>query len=130
MTDGASARAVTPINREYVLYLQSKLLRAEAGLAAMNERYDRAKARFDRVQARRGITPDSDVVNYVEVKSINPELKFWYSKVEHYQREVAAYGAAQTGLDAGWRMLASGGYRTPAEKARAREGTQPLRRAG
>jgi hypothetical protein len=129
MTDGASARAVTPINRDYVLYLQSKLLRAEARLAAMNDRYDRAKERFDRGQARRGITPDYDVVNYVDVKSMNPELKFWYSKVEHYQREVAAYGAALTGLDAAWRMLRADDHRPPVENARARAGRQPLRRA-
>lgn len=127
MTAPASARAVTPINRDYVLYLQSKLRQAEAGLAAMNESYDRAKARFDRVQARRGITPDSDVVNYVEVKSMNPELKFWYSKVEHYQRELAAYGAALTGLEAAGRMLGHHGYRMPDEYARARQ--RPLRRA-
>lgn len=129
MTAGASADAVTPINRDYVLYLQSKLLRAEARLSAMNERYDRAKTRFDRSQARRGISPDFDVVNYVEVKSMNPELKFWYSKVEHYQREVAAYGAALTGLDAACRMLRSDGYRPPVENTRVRVGKQPLRRA-
>jgi hypothetical protein len=130
MTAGALTRAATPTNREYVLYLQSKLLRAEARLAAMNERYDRAKARFDRGQARRGITPDFDVVNYVEVKAMDPELKFWYSKVEHYQREVAAYGAALTGLEAAGRMLGSPGYRPPVEKTRARTDRQPLRRAG
>jgi hypothetical protein len=129
MTAGASARTVTPINRDYILYLQSRLLKAEAGLAAMNERYDRAKARFDRGQARRGITPNFDVVNYVEVKSMNPELKFWYSKVEHFQRQVAAYGAALTGLEAADRMLGSAGNRMPGENTRAREGGQPLRRA-
>jgi hypothetical protein len=129
MTAGASARAITPINRDYVLYLRSKLLRAEAGLAEMSEKYERVKARFDRGQARRGITPDYDVVNYVEVKSMNPELKFWYSKVEHYQREVAAYGATLTGLDAAWRLLGSGGYRTPDEHTRAPEDSQRLRQA-
>jgi hypothetical protein len=127
MTAGVSAHAVPPINRDYILYLQSRLLKAEADLAAMNERYDRAKARFDRGQARRGITPVTDVVNYVEVKSMNPELKFWYSKVEHCQRQVAAYGAALTGLEAAGRMLGRDGYRMPADDTRVPE--QPLRRA-
>jgi hypothetical protein len=130
MTLGATAHVVTPINREYVQYLQTKLLKAEAGLAAMNDKYERAKARFDRNQARRGITPGFDVVNYVEVKSMNPELNFWYSKVEHYQREVAAYGAALTGLEASWRMLGSEGYQAPVENTRAGKGRKPLRRAG
>lgn len=93
--------------REYVHYLRGKLVRAEAGLTAMNDRYDRARTHFDRTQARRGITPDTDVVNYIELKSMNPELKFWYSKVEHYQREVAAYGTALTGIEAAHRMLGS-----------------------
>lgn len=96
---------VLPINRDYVLYLQSKLLEAEAGLAAMDEEYAQTKARFDRNYARRGITPEADIVGYIDVMGLNPELKFWYSKVEHFQREVAAYGAALTGLEAARRML-------------------------
>ena len=117
----AFQRAATPADREYVFYLRGKLLTAEAGLAAMNENYDRAKMRFDRRQARRGITPESDLVSYLDVKSMNPELKFWYSKVEHLQREVAAYGAALTGLEAAGRMLGS--------DLRVRDNGRPLSRA-
>jgi hypothetical protein len=106
MTISQQAPAVSANQREYVRYLRSKLVKAEAELAAMNDRYDRAKAHFNRTQALRGITPETDVVNYIELKTMNPELKFWYAKVEHYQREVAAYGAALTGLEAAGRMLA------------------------
>ncbi|MGC1214885.1 MAG: hypothetical protein WA890_26950, partial [Micromonospora sp.] len=106
------------IPREYVRYLQARLLEAEASLAAMNEKYDRTKARFDRCYARRGITPDADIVSYINAKTMNPELKFWYSKVEHFQREVAAYGAALTGLDAARRLLGDDRARVPAESAR------------
>ncbi|SCF15519.1 hypothetical protein GA0074695_3842 [Micromonospora viridifaciens] len=106
-----SALAVPSVPRSYVRYLQAKLLEAEAGLTAMNEKYDRTKARFDRCYARQGITPESDIVNYINAKSINPELKFWYGKVEHFQRELAAYGAALTGLEAASRMLGDDGYR-------------------
>jgi len=91
--------------RDYVHYLRGRLAKAEAGLAAMNDRYERARTHFNQTQARRGITPETDVVNYIELKSMNPELKFWYSKVEHYQRELAAYGTALTGLEAAHRML-------------------------
>ncbi|MGS2617171.1 hypothetical protein ACVCAH_21995 [Micromonospora sp. LZ34] len=119
LTTTRRALASPSIPREYVVYLQAKLLEAEASLAAMSERYDRTKARFDRCCARRGITPDEDIVNYINSKSMNPELKFWYSKVEHFQREVAAYGAALTGLEAAHRMLGpSGGYGVRAENRR------------
>lgn len=120
---------VPPADREYVFYLRGRLIKAEAGLAAMNEKYDSAKARFDRRQARRGISPESDLVSYLDVKSMNPELKFWYSKVEHYQREVAAYGAALTGLEAARRMLSSDGHHVPAQSLRVRDGGRPLPRA-
>jgi hypothetical protein len=99
--------AVPPITRGYVMHLQARLLEAEAGLIAMNDRYHQVKARFDRNCARRGIAPEDDIVNYINVKSLNPELKYWYSKVEHFQREVTAYGAALTGLEAARRMLGS-----------------------
>lgn len=113
------ALAVPPINRDYVLYLRAKLFEAEEGLAGMSEKYAQAKAHFDRSCARRGITPESDIVGYIDVKALNPELKFWYSKVEHFQREVAAYGAALTGLEAALRML--GGYRVYVENGRVRD---------
>lgn len=107
MTISLEDQVVTPAYREYIHYLRGKLAKAEAELAAMNDRYDRAKAHFNQTQARRGITPETDVVNYIELKTMNPELKFWYSKVEHYQREVAAYGTALIGLEAAHRMLGS-----------------------
>jgi hypothetical protein len=105
MTISLADQVVTPAYREYVHYLRGRLAKAEAALAAMNDKYDRAKAHFNHTQALRGITPETDVVNYIELKTMNPELKFWYSKVEHYQREVAAYGTALTGLEAAHRML-------------------------
>ncbi|MFI2648461.1 hypothetical protein [Micromonospora fulviviridis] len=48
----------------YVRYLRDRLLEAEAGLTAMNERYERTKAGFDRCYARRGITPDTDIASW------------------------------------------------------------------
>jgi hypothetical protein len=129
MAASLPARAVPPTHRDYVLYLQAKLVKAEAGLTAMSEKYERAKARFDRSHARRGITPESDLIGYIDVKAMNPELKFWYSKVEHFQREVAAYGAALTGLDAAQRMLSSDGYRVRVENGRVRDSRRGLSRA-
>ncbi|MCP3782143.1 hypothetical protein NLX85_02000 [Micromonospora sp. A3M-1-15] len=114
----------------YVRYLRDRLLEAEAGLTAMNERYERTKAAFDRCYARRGITPDTDIVGYINAKAMNPELKFWYAKVEHFQRELAAYGAALTGLAAADRMLAVDGPRVPADRQRARTGRPNLNRVG
>jgi hypothetical protein len=105
MSISLADQVTSPAYREYVHYLRGRLVRAEARLTAMNDRYERAKAHFDRTQARRGITPETDVVNYIDLKSMNPELRFWYSKVEHFQREVAAYGTALTGLEAAHRML-------------------------
>jgi hypothetical protein len=107
-----------------VLHLQTKLLEAEAALLAMNEKYDHVKARFDRSYARRGITPDTDIVGYIDVKTKNPELRYWYSKVEHFQREVAAYGAALTGLDAGHRMLAAAAHQPTATNGRVVQETR------
>lgn len=125
-----SASAGPAIPREYVRYLQARLLEAEASLAAMNEKYDRTKARFDRCYARRGITPDADIVSYINAKTMNPELKFWYSKVEHFQREVAAYGAALTGLEAARRMLGEDRSRVPVESARIGSSRHGFNRAG
>jgi hypothetical protein len=112
------ASSAPPVPREYVRYLRNRLLEAEAGLTAMSEKYERTKARFDRCYARRGITPESDIVGYINAKSMNPELGFWYAKVEHFQRELAAYGAALTGLAAANRLLDQDGQRAPAEGPR------------
>jgi hypothetical protein len=119
----APRRTVTnaPIPGAYVLHLQTKLLEAEAGLLAMNEKYDQVKARFDRSYARQGITPETDIVTYQNVKAQNPEIRFWYSKVEHFQRQLAAYGAALTGLEAGHRLLAVAGYPANAGVSRVQE---------
>ena len=97
----------SPVNRDYVRYLQAKLVEAETGLLEMSQKYGAAKARFDLQCARRGIAPDADIVSYQELKQLHPELGFWYSKVEHFQREMAAYGAALTGIEAARRMLGS-----------------------
>lgn len=129
-TTSRSASAVPPIPREYVRYLRNRLLEAEAGLTAMTERYERTKARFDRCYARRGITPESDIVNYINAKGMNPELKFWYAKVEHFQRELAAYGAALTGLAAADQLLDRDDRRAPVEAQRARGARRGLSRAG
>ncbi|WP_143194058.1 hypothetical protein [Micromonospora sp. CB01531] len=121
------ALTVPSVPRGYVQYLQTRLLEAEAGLTAMTDRYERTKARFDRCYARRGITPEADIVNYSNAKAMNPELKFWYAKVEHFQREVAAHGAVLTGLDAARRMLSDDGYRVP-EYGRSRNSRRGLNR--
>ncbi|MFC0033904.1 hypothetical protein ACFFMM_30705 [Micromonospora chaiyaphumensis] len=133
--DGADGqRRATPppagVPPMYVRYLRDRLLEAEAGLTAMSERYERTKAGFDRRYARRGITPDTDIVGYVNAKALNPELKFWYAKVEHFQRELAAYGAALTGLAAADRLLAAEGPRIPADRQRSRTGRPNLNRVG
>src|SRR5262245_48949458 len=68
--DGGSARVWlvmtsvdSPVNRDYVRYLQAKLVAAESGLLEMSQNYGDAKARFDRMCADRGITPDADIVS-------------------------------------------------------------------
>jgi len=103
----------SPVNRDYVRYLQAKLVEAEIGLLETSQKYEAEKARFDMQCARRGITPETDMVSYQELKGLHPELGFWYDKVEHFQREVAAYGAALTGIEAARRMLGSDVYRRP-----------------
>jgi hypothetical protein len=103
----------SPVNRDYVRYLQAKLVEAEAGLLEVSQKYRAAKARFDRQCAHRGITPETDMVSYQELKGLHPELELWYSKVEHFQREMAAYGAALTGIEAARRMLGSDVHRRP-----------------
>ncbi len=52
-----------------------------------------------------------------------------YAKVEHFQREVAAYGAALTGLDAASRMLGLDGQRAPVDNQRFRAGRRGGNRA-
>ena len=69
----------------------------------MSQKYGKAKARFDLNCTRRGITPAKDMISYQELEALHPELDYWYSKVEHFQREMAAYGAALTGIDAAQR---------------------------
>jgi len=103
-----------PVTRDYVLYLQAKLIEAEAGLLRMSQNYADAKARFDDLCERQGITPETDMVSYQDRKKLHPELGFWDSKVEHFQREVAAYGAALTGIEAAGRMLARPTQSSPA----------------
>ena len=98
----------SPVNRDYVRYLQAKLVAAESGLLEMSQNYGDAKARFDRMCADRGITPDADIVSYQKDKALHPELEYWYSMVEHFQRELAAYGAALIGIEAAERILAAG----------------------
>lgn len=94
------------VTRDYVIYLQAKLIEAEAVLMRMTQNYTDAKARFDDLCERQGITPETDMVSYQERKKLHPELGYWNSKVEHFQREVAAYGAALMGIEAAGRMLA------------------------
>ncbi|MFG2055903.1 hypothetical protein ACGFI9_17930 [Micromonospora sp. NPDC048930] len=125
-----SAPTAPRIPREYVLYLRNRLLEAEASLTAMTDKYERTKARFNRSYARQGITPETDIVNYINAKSMNPELQFWYAKVEHFQRELTAYSAALTGLEAAHRMLNPDGRRVPAEAPRAATARRGLSRAG
>jgi hypothetical protein len=110
------------ISRDYILYLRAKLIEAEAHHAAMTDRYQETKERFNRTSARRGITPEADIVNYINTKAMNPELKFWYSKVEHFQREITACGTALVGLEAAQRMLDSRGRADGARVPRARRG--------
>jgi len=99
--------------KDYVRYLRAKLVEAETGLLEMSQKYEAAKARFDMLCASRGITPETEMVSYQELKGLHPELGHWYSKVEHFQREMAAYGAALTGIEAARRMLGSDIYRRP-----------------
>jgi hypothetical protein len=105
------------------------LVEAEADLVAMSDKYAEAKARFDRSCARRGITPDSDIIGYIDIKSTNPELQFWYSKVEHYQRQVAAYGTSLTGLEAACRILRADRSPAATNNRRVRDGRHGLYRA-
>jgi hypothetical protein len=108
----------SPVNLDYVRYLQAKLIAAENGLLEMSQKYGDAKALFDRICAARGITPETDMLSYQEAKALHPELPHWYSKVEHYQREMAAYGAALSGIRAAQRMLRSDDDRRARANAR------------
>jgi hypothetical protein len=58
--------------------------------------------------------------SYQRDKHLRPELGFWYSKVEHYQRELAAYGAALAGIAAAQRLLVRPQTGTPQGQGRAR----------
>jgi hypothetical protein len=95
-----------PVTRDYVRYLQAKLVEAETGLLEMGQKYAQAKGRFDEASFARGITPEQDMISYQKAKDLHPELGFWYSKVEHYQRELTAYGAALAGIAAARQLLA------------------------
>lgn len=101
------------ITREYVEYLRDKLIEAEQGLRQMSQNYATAKAHFDDLCFRQGITPETDMVSYQDRKKLHPELTFWNSKVEDFQRELAAYGAALTGIEAAGRMLALPSHSIP-----------------
>jgi hypothetical protein len=101
-----SADTSIVITREYVEYLRDRLIEAEKGLRQMSQNYAAAKANFDDLCFRQGITPESDMVSYQDRKRLHPELAFWNGKVEDFQRELAAYGAALTGIEAAGRMLA------------------------
>jgi hypothetical protein len=107
--------ADTSITRDYVEYLRDKLIEAEKGLLQMSQNYDAAKAHFDDLCFRQGITPETDMVSYQDRKKLHPELAFWNSKVENFQRGVAAYGAALTGIEAAGRMLARPSQSSPAD---------------
>jgi hypothetical protein len=113
--EGGMTSVDTSVTREYVEYLRDKLIEAEGGLRQMSQNYDAAKAHFDDLCFRQGITPETDMVSYQDRKKLHPELVFWNSKVEHFQREVAAYGAALTGIEAAGRMLALPSHPVPVE---------------
>ena len=106
----------TPITtRDYVEYLRDQLVEAERGLRQMSRNYALAKVHFDDLCFAQGITPETDMVSYQDRKRLHPELVFWNNKVEHFQREVAAYGAALTGIEAAGRMLALPSHSIPAD---------------
>lgn len=116
-------------SKDYVRHLRAKLVEAETGLLEVSQRYGAAKARFDLQLLHRGVTPETGMVQYQELKGLHPELQYWYSKVEHFQRELAAYGAALIGLEAAGRMLSDvwrrpqpGGKRGPRRGNEAPEG--------
>src|SRR5262245_59536999 len=115
----------SPVNLDYVRYLQAKLVAAENGLLEMSQKYGDAKALFDRICAHRGISPDTDMLSYQEAKALHPELPYWYSKVEHFQREMTAYGAALSGIEAAQRMLGS-----ERDERAPRSGRRGVRRGG
>lgn len=77
------------------------LIDAHDQLRAMSAEYGKAKAAFDARMARQGIYPDAGpegLIAYVAAKEQAPELGYWYSKVEHWQREVTARAAVITAL--------------------------------
>lgn len=55
-------------------HLRDRLLEAETDLAAMTERYEETRARFNRSYGRHGIRPETDIVNCIKAKTMNPEL--------------------------------------------------------
>jgi hypothetical protein len=67
----------------------------------MSAEYGKAKARFDARMGRQGIHADAGpegMIQYVEAKSLDPSLGFWYSKVEHFHAEMTARAAMVSAL--------------------------------
>lgn len=98
------------LTRAYLLGERADLLEAKRQLVAMSEKYGKAKAAFDAKMEARGIDPNDPLglVAYQDQKTLHPELGFWYSKVEHWQREVTARASYIMALEAIHRMVGPG----------------------
>lgn len=70
----------------------------------MSKKYAEAKASFDADCEARGISWDQNPLAYVQAKNDRIQLNFWYSKVEHFQREVTARAALIVAFEAAHRM--------------------------
>lgn len=95
-----------PNDQEYIRLQRKLLLKDEKALRAMSAKYAQAKAAFDADCAARGISWEQNPLAYTRAKQDRIQLSHWYSKVEHFQREVAARAALITAFEAAHRMVA------------------------
>lgn len=93
-----------PNDQEYIRLQRKLLLRDEKLLRQMSKKYADAKAAFDADCAARGISWEQNPVAYTRAKHDRIQLNYWYSKVEHFQREVTARAALITAFEAAHRM--------------------------
>lgn len=89
-----------PYTLSYALIVekQTELLEAMRQLDLMSAEYGKAKASYDAHRRARGESFEENPVVYQNEKANRVQLGYWYSKVEHWQRQVAALGAFLTGI--------------------------------
>lgn len=91
-------------DQEYIRLQRRKLIDDEKMLRFVSRKYSEAKAAFDADCAARGIDWNQNPVAYMQAKSERIQLDYWYSKVEHFQREVTARASLIVAFEAAHRI--------------------------